>query len=171
MIRKLLASAILASAAVACAPISVTLATAFDPAAHAYVSQAGTGRIDGQAFLRQAGGMVVTAAGETVELLPVTPYTTELLTALQTAEQQALLQGTTATIGNRDPRLEQYTRRTTADAQGNFSFTGLPPGDYYVHTEVRWLIPGQFGPAPQGGHLFERFTLAAGQSLRVILTR
>ena len=35
-----------------------------------------------------------------------------------------------------DPRFLKHVRTTQTDGAGNFAFTGLPPGDYYVLSKV-----------------------------------
>jgi hypothetical protein len=41
-------------------------------------------------------------------------------------------------LGKPDPRYEKYVRRTTADAAGQFSFTGVAPGAYLLTAPLFW---------------------------------
>jgi len=147
----------------------VTVPVAFNPDAAAYIHTRGNGRVDGQAFMRQAGGDVVTAAGEEVVLRPWTPYHAARIAALfpsgKTNNILALRQ-----VANDDPRVTEFQRRTIADAEGRFSFDGVAPGEYYVSTVVRWIAPGPYGGTPQGGAIYERVTISGGSTVSLIMT-
>jgi hypothetical protein len=139
----------------------------FDASEAAFSQQPGTGVVSGQGFLRQNGGGVVTCAGSDVRLIPVTRYST--------ARMQMIFRNTEAGYGPalsmtapEDPPVEyvRQTRQATCDAQGNFRFEGLPPGEYFVTTRVQWMV----GYATQGGTLMRRVTVAPGQSQSVMLT-
>ena len=126
--------------------------------------------LSGAAFLRQKGGGVVTCAGATVFLTPVTAYTKERMLAIYGSS------GTTkfASVNERRVRfipddvveLEAVARKERCDAQGNFQFSGLRPGSYYVSTVVLWSV----GYNHQGGAVMERVDLESGKSPRVVLS-
>jgi hypothetical protein len=72
-----------------------------------------------------------------------------------------------------DERMMQHSRRTIADGSGNFEFSGLPAGDYYVVTAVAWGVPTgmQFFPVEQTGTaLTAKVHVNDGEPKRVILT-
>jgi hypothetical protein len=56
---------------------ATSIASTFDPKSAEYILKTGTGRIEGQAFLRRDYGRLVTAAGERVFLIPATAYAVE----------------------------------------------------------------------------------------------
>lgn len=155
--------AILAVFAVAgCLSPQVKLETPFDPAEAAYAARSGSSKLTGQAFMRQMGGGVVTCAGEEVVLMPVTKYHTEVVTKTfgsPSGGKIGVLQ--TPQVEGTDSRAGQYTKKTVCDAQGNFSFTGLTPGDYYVMSRVLWYAPGN-QVIPEGGTVAKRFTVRGG---------
>ena len=139
--------------------------TPFDPSQGRYVLASGSGAIEGQAFMRQAGGGVVTCAGEEVTLFPATAYQQERMQIIYGSTDGG---SRTTGIGNfppdRDPRAEPLQRTTTCDAEGDFEFRGLAAGDYYVATKVVWMA--QY---VQGGLLAKRVRLNPGQKVRVLL--
>ena len=92
---------------------------------------AGNATITGQAFLTQRGGDVVKAAGRTVTLDPATSVGNEWWEKVVTDRyDQSETPPSTA--------FQQARRTTTADADGRFRFSDLPPGKYYLHTVVTW---------------------------------
>jgi hypothetical protein len=148
---------------------NIVLSTTFDPKEAAFIHKTGTGRIDGQAFMRQVGGQVVTAAGESVVLLPSVSYTDEIVAAAKAAEARGPYAPKPKLEA--DPALKEYAKVTQADATGNFSFDRLGPGEYYLYTTVKWGVPTRHGINNQGGELVERVSLGKGEQRRVIMTR
>lgn len=136
----------------------------YDSAEYARYAGNGSSRITGQAFAKTVGGDVKYAAGNTVWLYPVTSMTTEWY-------QTAIKGGKPMKTG--DQRMMQHSRSTVADGSGNFEFSGLPAGDYYVVTQVTWGVPTgmQFFPIEQtGSALHAKVHVSDGESKRVILT-
>ena len=60
------------------------------------------------------------------------------------------------------------TRKTTCDAQGNFAFTEVADGSYYVATYVTWETGGRYTPV-QGGGVMTSVTVKGGQTIDVII--
>jgi hypothetical protein len=136
----------------------------YDPAEYARYAGSGSGRITGQAFAKTVGGDVKYAAGNTVWLYPVTSMSTEWY-------QTAIKGGKPMKAG--DQRMMQHSRSTVADGSGNFEFSGLPAGNYYVVTQVTWGVPTgmQFFPVETtGSALHAKVHVSDGESKRVILT-
>ena len=137
----------------ACAPQQqiVNLSSKFDPAEAKFILTDGNATITGQAFLRQSGGGVVTCAGSTVYLIPRTKYASERM--------QHLYGGTLGGVnyGSNSKSVPDYfvftelTRQTQCDAQGNFEFSSVPSGKFYVSTNVEWVV----ARARQGGGDYE----------------
>lgn len=144
----------------------ITLNTAFEPSKAAYAKTPGNGKLEGQAFLRQVGGTVVTAAGEQVVLLPSVPYTDELM------EKGGKFKGPYAPKLDIDfdPALKAYAKGTVADATGNFTFDRLSAGDYYLVTKVQWGVPSRYGVNTEGGDLIKRVHVAGSGVTKVIMT-
>lgn len=138
----------------------------FDPNSGRYILANGSGEISGQAFMRQQGGGVVTCAGEEVALMPATAYQQERMAIIFGNTQGGVR---TSGVGNvppaRDPRAKKLERTTICDAEGDFVFSGLAAGDYYVGTRVQWRA----GNTAQGGALAKRVKLKSGQKTRVLL--
>lgn len=145
-------------------PPAKLLAAPDDPKILNRVNQKGSSRIQGQAFMRQVGGGVVTAAGEKVGLFVATPYTEE---AFATVKSGQSIDQSTDTLN-----FKQYIKTTTADAAGNFEFDQIPPGDYVVVTKVAWQVPqGRYGMSDEGGVLDQKVTVAPGQTAKIIMNR
>lgn len=118
----------------------------------------GTARISGQAFLKTRGGDVKLGAGNQVFLNPKTSYSQEWF-------EQHVLAG--KQLSDPDERARKYQRIMTADAQGGFSFDGLPAGEYFVACPIFWST----GSSTTGGWAFSRTTVTDGQQAIVVVTR
>lgn len=152
-------------------PKEVTLQTTFNPANVAWFNTQGTGEITGQAFVQTRGGNPRTCAGNKVGLFPQSAYGDERLTAIYGNASHGFLpigsQGTKFT-----PDSDAYhktMKETTCDAQGNFAFTHLPAGNYFIITGVAWSTRGGVSP-DQGGGLMQSVTLKSGETKHVIIT-
>jgi len=128
-------------------PTEIQLEPARDPGADlGSIHARGTGRIEGQAFTETLGGEIRHAAGDTITLLPDTPYVRDAVEYLALAERPA--EG----LVTSDPDLEFldiHNRQTIGDAEGRFVFEGLSPGRYLVSATVSWDAPGVEGLTKQ----------------------
>lgn len=169
-------AAVLAASLAGCAtmqPQTVTLTTAFDPAEVGWALQPGTASVTGQAFFQTKGGQPRTCAGQAVVLVPDSPHTRERIRAFYGSVESGYSPATVP-----DPRfvpdeaeaMRRYVRGAQCDAQGNFEFTGLPAGRYYVVSGIRWALPGHY-LVSEGGRLMQAIDLTEGESRRVILSR
>ena len=150
----------------------VSLTSTFSPQEVAWFNSTGTGSITGQAFFQTRGGQPRTCAGLEVSLQPHSTYGDERLRAIygSTNTGYAPALATRIQFNPNSSAYLQTVKKSTCDAQGNFSFTGLPAGNYVVSTILVWRIPGQEYASPQGGALMKSVTLKDGESTRVILT-
>lgn len=57
-------------------------------------------------------------------------------------------------------------KQSQCDAQGNFAFSSLPDGRWFVATEVKWTVRY----AQQGGALMQELSVANGETAQVLLT-
>jgi hypothetical protein len=161
---RLLAIVLLALAHVGCSaqqpmrqfgPPFVRLQTKFDYTEHEPYAKPGENGISGQAFLTRQGDGVVTCAGSRVLLLPATSYFREMFWYMIIARSEP------EPPENPYPSLKNMIRRTECDAQGNFSFSEIPDGAWFVLTRVK---------ARDGGVLITELTLSSGGTLQVLLT-
>lgn len=150
----------------ACAPQRVPVNATFDPQEAAFIQRPGNGTITGQAFMRQSGGGVVTCAGETMSLIPVTTYSTARMQIIygNTTSGRSVFGGPVPVDG--PPGYSEYQKTATCDAQGNFLLEQVPPGEYYLVGFVRWMA----GNIPQGGGQMRRVRVAPGQTQTVLLS-
>lgn len=150
----------------ACAPQRVPVNAVFDPQEAAFIQRSGNGVITGQAFMRQLGGNVVTCAGETMYLIPVTRYSTERIQIIYGNTQSGRSYVGGPVPIDAPPEYSQYQKTSTCDAQGNFRFDQVPPGEYYLVGRVIWAA----GSSPQGGSQMRRVRVAPGQTQTVLLS-
>ncbi len=66
------------------------------------------------------------------------------------------------------PEFQKYVRKAQCDAEGDFEFTGVPNGTYYVVSQVTWMVPGSY--ISEGGVVGKRITVTNGRSQKVIVT-
>jgi hypothetical protein len=102
----------------------------FNEADFKWARAGGSGVVTGRAYIEMKDKSINTGSGSHVKLLPVNTYTTEIITRKYVHGVQ---------LAPADPRIQAYVKKVTADNNGNFSFTGVTPGDYYVATRVHWV--------------------------------
>lgn len=127
-----------------------SIGTAFDSKAAEYINKSGTGRIEGQAFLRRDYGRLVTAAGERVFLIPATPYAVERFDRMFGGDRRSYYGNV---VDEPPPEYLTYRRETKVDMSGNFTFENLAPGRYIVATRVFWTEPKSF--FTHGGAMYD----------------
>lgn len=108
--------------------------TTFRPTDFTWATQPGRGGIQGRLAYRQ-GQMRFTCAGAGVVLTPETPWTRRRMTILYKSPAAAALpvdevRARTPSAPNDD--YSAFVRRTTCDANDQFSFSGLPDGGWFV---------------------------------------
>jgi hypothetical protein len=159
--RKLAILIVLALAAC----VAVTPPPAWDPMTDAYEAEyahylgVGGAVLNGQAFLTQRGGGVVYAAGRTVTLDPATSVGAEWWSKAGTNYQWRDSMPDSPSFG-------KARRTTVADGTGRFRFADLPPGWYYVRTDVTWEAPYH---GIQGGLVGQLVEVKDGRATEVIL--
>ena len=141
-------------------------------------SKAGTGVIDGQAFVIVRGGDVLlddrgylttisdnarTASGNDVTLDPATPF----------AMDWYMKGGLSLRRFNdmpKDAAFRAARKKAIADEAGRFKFEGLPPGKYIVRTTITWQTPrDSYRMMTQGGVASAVIDVADGEAKAVIL--
>ena len=91
-----------------------------------------------------------------LQLVPVTAYSTEYFNILF-GGNKAYYQATP--VENVDSGFRRHMRRTRADGNGNFEFPGVPPGEYYIYSQI---VENRAGVA-----LYQRVSITDGQKLKV----
>jgi len=133
-----------------------TMKGKFNASEAAYINKLGTGTISGRTFHQVAGTTSFKGSHANLQLVPVTAYSTEYFNILfggSKAYYQAI------PVENVDPDFRQHMRRTRADGEGNYEFPGVPPGDYYIYSQI---IQNRSGVA-----LYQRVSISDGQKLQV----
>jgi len=155
--------------AVSCVPVSqtVTLKQPFDKAQAERLLRPGNNTIKVNAFMRQAGGGVVTCAGEDIDLVPATKMAEERVTALYGS-----VNGGYRPVGlgglkfeNEDPDYTNKWKTGICSSDGRAIFSKVADGDFYITTRVVWTV--QY---PQGGNLSKRISVKGGETLEVVLS-
>ena len=142
--------------------------TDFDANAASIINKKGSGTVSGQAFLKQAGGGVVTCAGNEVALIPATDYATQRLRMIFGSSDYGYRDQFTQAVSKAEERAYYELRRyTVCDAQGNFVFKGVASGTYYLMSEVVWSV-NQYRNA--GGGLMHKVEVKNGRNSEVIMT-
>lgn len=123
----------------------------------------GTGTVTGQAFFKTRGGDAKKAIGSEVILNPITSYSVFWY-------ENSYLKN--AAIEDSDPMLDKFLIKTTADADGKFTFKNVPSGQYFISTKITWEHQeSQYVVNTYGGVIAQRITVKDGEVLEVILTR
>lgn len=132
-----------------------------------FLGAAGKSSLTGRAFVREAG-KAHAAAGQPVTLDPATS------SARRWYDRLAMVCGSFDSSASPDDLFLRTRRATVTDSSGNFSFTQLPPGTYFVRTRVLWDAPeptdGARRIAQQFALLGSTVTLAEGELQHVSLS-
>ncbi len=133
----------------------------FDAAEAAYMDKPGKTAIHGQAFLPDKTGKVEVryAAGETVRLIPDTSYARARLDYYFHGAKFA--PASSIPKNDPDPDYVAHTRTAKAGPTGRFSFENVPPGRYFVSTQVIWKPENAF--RPEGGLIYEEVAVTGAE--------
>lgn len=128
----------------------------------------GKNTIKGSAFLRTRGGEVRTCAGLQARLIPSGASTDTFIHRAYGSISGGLVQRTTWAA----QPFDDVSRATTCDIRGEFEFTDLPDGRYYVTVVVSWEAIGGYSPhlEQQGGTIATPVTLAGGETRSIVVT-
>lgn len=133
----------------------------FDAAEAAFLDKPGKAAIHGQAFLPdKTGAHVHYAMGEVVRLIPATSYATARLDYYFHGAKFA--PASSIPKNDPDPDYVAHTRTTKAGPTGQFKFENVPPGRYYLSTQVIWKPEQSF--VTEGGLIYEEATVTGAET-------
>jgi hypothetical protein len=141
-----------------CAVIGAPRRVPFNDADFAAYQGSGSGTITGQLVATSSDGETHLGDGTHITLLPVTPYTREMVDR-EIGFGENLLPS--------DPKLAPYVRMVTTGPRGEFVFSHLPPGEYFVAGLVEWYV----GDDAQYQWACEKVTLGKGQTVQIKVAR
>ena len=133
----------------------------------AFIEAPGTNSITGQAFMRQAGGGVVTCAANPVYLVPRTDYAVERMLNIYGKSENPGRQLLGVIPDDPDPGYLRLSRDTICDAEGDFEFFNVPDGEYFVTTGVFWMINQYF---QDGANLMHPIKVEAGETKSLLIS-
>lgn len=134
------------------------MVSTYNPSEYTKYHQAGTAEVKGQAFLKTQGGEVRYAAGNTVSLIPATAYSEEVISYIQNYKF-IRPEGV-------DPRWKESFKDTTADGNGNFEFSNVSAGAYFLECPIYWMA----GDEETGHTVYKKVDIHKGDKIKVILT-
>ncbi len=167
MLKRFTLAMTIASLLTGCAAQTVMVQAPFDAEQAAALVKPGVNIISGSALIRQNGGGVVTCAGLPILLVPKTAYASERIKAIYGNTQRGHNPAHRAI--QFEPDVQSYgrlQRNTLCDAQGNFSFSDVADGSFYVIANITWNVGGSI----QGGGLMQAVTVSGGASQEVVLS-
>lgn len=144
---------------------SASIGATFDAREAAFINRKGTGRIDGQAFLRRDYGRLVTAAGERVFLVPATTYTVARFHAMFGGDMRAYWG---KEVDEPPPEYYNFRRETKADMRGRFLFENLAAGRYIVATRVFWTEPASY--LTRGGGIYDIVEVKKDETTQAVIS-
>lgn len=157
-----------------CAPKPITINEPFNP--DSQIIESGDNTIEGDGFLRQRGGDVVTCAGEEAYLLKATPFTAEFNQKVFGSEDGGYCSANPMAQNTCNVDIEpefdtlfsdEHAKATTCNSDGEFTFEDIADGAYYVGTDIIWEAGGY---TPEGGGVMERIEVSDGETVDVSLT-
>ena len=104
--------------------------TPFNPADFSSTLRPGSGVVTGQVSVDSEYHGMIHPHFQPIVLVPVNSYTTENV-------QRRFING--ENLHSADPRIDQYSRTVDTDGGGNFTFRGVPSGEYYLEGEIPWI--------------------------------
>jgi hypothetical protein len=169
--RILLVSLLAFGSALAVAAEPVKLDSVFDIKAVTFVKQPGTATVTGKAFLKLATGTYRDCAAFNIELLPVSAYSSERIakTYGNTNQGQILLEQNPPKFTPDVPEYHEMLLKGACDKRGEFTFTRVPAGDYFVMAFIIWDDVSGATPRKTGGAAMKRISVAAGSHQAVLL--
>jgi hypothetical protein len=145
----------------ACAVVRKPETVAFSVEEAAFIKRQGKGVITGHAFRTRPLGQGVNAAGEVVWLVPATAFARERFDNLF-GKGKYVPHHRFPAGGDTDPAYREYVRQTKTESNGRFAFKEVPPGSYFVMTQVTWGAEDKL--FREGGTVYDRVTLTGKET-------
>lgn len=137
----------------------------------AWAAVGGQNTIVGHAVLRTVGGDAKTCAGLPAQLVPFSRYGEERIKIRYGSTEKGYFDARTARPMQPPKReYEQIIRATICDANGQFKFTNLADGIYFLNSQVTWGVPTRYFTRIEGGGMMLRVEVKGGETKEVILT-
>jgi hypothetical protein len=136
-----------------------------------FVKQVGTSTVTGTAFLRLVDGTLKNCAGFTAELLPVAAYSKERIVRTYGNDQQGqiLMEQDPPKFKPDVPEYHDMLIKGACDQRGEFTFSGVPAGDYFVVVFIIWDDASSTTPRKTGGGVMKRIHVAPESQVTVLL--
>ena len=137
----------------------------------------GKGRIEGNAFMRQQGGAVVTCAGSPVRLIPATKYAHDRLLGIYGGIGGVHVHNHRALDIQPNPQTYMELQKgTVCDSRGDFVFENVEAGKFYITVPVQWQAPTYnpitgAGMSLQGGAMMTEVYIQDGETKKIILSK
>jgi len=158
-----------AAAAAAADPIKLDSKFSIDEVS--FVKLVGTSTVTGKAFLKLADGSFKNCAGFNIELLPVAAYSNERIARTYGNDQQGqiLLEQNPPKFTPDVAEYHDLLIKGVCDARGEFNFSSVPAGNYFVIAFIIW--DDLSGPTPRktGGGVMKRIQVLPESRMEVLL--
>ena len=147
----------LAACSVLAGPPGPILAV-FDVKEAEFIRHDGKTKIEGHAFLKQKAGGTLNVAGEVVTLVPATAYARERFEKFYGERKFTA----SLPLVEPPPEYKAFMRTTKTESSGHFEFEKVPPGTYFVATQMRYQRANSF--FSDGGAIYESVTVTGKET-------
>lgn len=139
--RRILPSGLLILALSSCAQPGYYPAHMTPPPGSAYQQgewalQPGKNTIIGHVAIKRPDGSVATCAGDGANLIPAIPAARTRMNAIYGAGRNFILVSEARSLPH-DPSLDRLIKQNRCDANGDFRFTEVADGDYFITVGIR----------------------------------
>jgi hypothetical protein len=123
-----------------------------------FVKLQGDSTVTGKAFLKLADGTHKDCGGFNVELLPVAAYSTERIVKTYGNDEQGqiLMEQDPPKFTPDAPAYHDMLIKGACDLRGDFTFSNVPAGDYFVMAFIIWDDTSSPTPRKTGGGVMKR---------------
>jgi hypothetical protein len=134
-----------------------------------WVREPGDSSVSGKVFLTLKDGSKKGCAGFTIELLPVTTYSSEriLKTYGNTLHGQVLLEDKPPKFTPDAKEYHELLLKSTCNAKNEFEFTQVPAGEYYVMAFIIWDQTSETGTIKTGGAVMKRIKVSPKSNVKI----
>jgi hypothetical protein len=168
-LRFLLAASMCSATCVAGEPVE--LDSVFNIDEVSFVKQPGNSTVVGTASIKLADGTIRNCAGFNVELLPIAAYSKERIVRTYGNDQQGqiLLEQNPPKFTPDVPEYHDTLLKGSCDERGEFTFSNVPAGDYFVMAFIIWEDASGATPRKVGGAAMKRIHVAADSRVEATL--